>query len=164
MCRDLEGLERWMIDVRTVEGKSATAIALGGTEGASRSAEQEKQRRHKGHVQALSVELRGCIASTETEASQTTVVGGSDCEAVQRWNLSCFEAAEALRAVHGALEHGSTPALTSLINLPCGFSPCVTRADHSSSNNQQHWLRQVGGPLFFTRVAHFSWLSLAGSP
>ena len=42
------GLERWMIDVRTVDGKCATAIALGGTEGAFRSAEQEKQRRYKG--------------------------------------------------------------------------------------------------------------------
>ena len=36
------GLERWMIDVRTVDGKCATAIVLGGTEGAFRSAEQEK--------------------------------------------------------------------------------------------------------------------------
>ena len=40
----LGGLERWMIDVRTDDGKCATAIALGGTEGAFRSAEQEKQR------------------------------------------------------------------------------------------------------------------------
>ena len=54
----LGGFERWMIDVRTVDGKCATAIALGGTEGAFRSAEQEKQGRHKGHAHALSVELR----------------------------------------------------------------------------------------------------------
>ena len=44
------GLQRWMIDVRTVDGKSATAIALGGSEGAFRSGEQEKQRRYQGRA------------------------------------------------------------------------------------------------------------------
>ena len=73
----LGGLERWMIDVRTVDGQSATAIALGGTEGAFRSPEQEKQRRYKGHAQALKVEL----CQFGTESSRTTVVAGSDCDA-----------------------------------------------------------------------------------
>ena len=58
------GLERWMIDVRTDDGKCATAVALGGTESAFRLAEQEKQRRYKDHAYALSVGLRGGIAST----------------------------------------------------------------------------------------------------
>ena len=58
------GLERWTFGVRFADGKSATAIAQGGTESACRSAEQERQRGYKGHAQALSVELRGGIAST----------------------------------------------------------------------------------------------------
>ena len=54
-----------MIDVRTVDGKCVTAVALGGTEGAFRPAEQEKQLRYKGHAHALSVELRGGIATQD---------------------------------------------------------------------------------------------------
>ena len=38
----LGGLERWMIDVRNVDGKSATAIAQGGTAGAFRSGRARK--------------------------------------------------------------------------------------------------------------------------
>ena len=87
------GLERWMIDVRTVDGKSATAIALGGTEGAFRSAEQEKQRRYEGHAQALSVELRGGIASSglslleqlSWEAGIAKASNGSRTRLVQQW-------------------------------------------------------------------------------
>ena len=75
-------LERCMIDVRTVDGKCATAVALGGTEGAFRSAEQEKQRRYKGHAYALSVELRGGISSTGLSILEQ--LGGSDCEVFQR--------------------------------------------------------------------------------
>ena len=93
----LGNLERWMIDVRTVDGKSATAIALGGTEGAFRSAEQEKQRRCKCHAQVLSVELRGGIASTglslleqlSWEAAIAEPSNGSPTRLVrQSWN--CF--------------------------------------------------------------------------
>ena len=58
------GLERWTFGVRFADGKSATAIALRGTESVFRSAEQERQRGYKGHAQALIVELRGGIAST----------------------------------------------------------------------------------------------------
>ena len=78
----LGGLERWMIDLSSVDGKCATAVALGGTEGALRSAEQEKQRRYKGHAHALSVELRGRITRHRTEPSRTIVAGSSDCESV----------------------------------------------------------------------------------
>ena len=108
------GLERWMVDVRTVEGKCVAAVAVGGTEGALRSAEQEKQRRHKGHAHALSVEFRGGIASTglsplaqlSWEAAIVKPSNGSPTRLVRQWcrelELVCaFEAAEALRAVHG---------------------------------------------------------------
>ena len=110
------GLKRWMIDVRTVDGKSATAIALGGTESACRSAEQEKQRRCEGHAQALSVEPRGGIESTglslleqlSWKAAIAKPCNGSPTRLVRQWCRELelvlpFEAAEALRAVHGAL-------------------------------------------------------------
>ena len=105
------GLERWMIDVRTVDGKSATAIALGGTEGAFRSAEQEKQSRYKGHAQVPSVELRGGIASTglglleqlSWEAAIAMPSNGCGLELVL-----AFEA-EALCTVHRDPWHGLGP-------------------------------------------------------
>ena len=113
------GLERWMIDVRTVDGKSATAIALGGPEGAFRSAEQEKHRRYLGHAQAPSVELSGGIASTglsllerlSWEAAVAKPSNGSPTLLVRQWCrelelVLAFEAAEALRAVHARLLAG----------------------------------------------------------
>ena len=107
-------LERGMIDVRTVDGKCATAGALGGTDGAFKSAEQEQQRRYKGHAHALSVELRGGIASTglslleqlSWEAAIAKPSNGSPTRLVRQWCrelelVPAFEAAEVLRAVHG---------------------------------------------------------------
>ena len=109
------GLERWLIDVRTVDGKCATATALGGTEHAFRLAEQEKQRRYKGHAFALSVELRGGIASAgrslleqlSWEAAIAKPSNGSPTRLMRQWCrelelVLAFEAADALRAVHGS--------------------------------------------------------------
>ena len=87
------GLGRWMIDVRTVGRKSATAVALAGTGGAFRTAEQEMQRRYKGHAQAPSVELRGGIASTglnlleqlSWEAAIAKPSNGSPTRLVRQW-------------------------------------------------------------------------------
>ena len=126
------GFERRMIDVRTVDGKCATAIALGGTEGAFRSAEQEKQRRYKGHAHALSVELSGGIASTglsllERLSWEAAIAKPSDGSPTRRqWCrelelVLAFEAAEALRAVHGDSKLRSS----CLFSLPCAF-PCFS--------------------------------------
>ena len=94
--------------------KCATATALGGTEHAFRLAEQEKQRRYKGHAYALSVELRGGIASAgrslleqlSWEAAIAKPSNGSPTRLMRQWCrelelVLAFEAADALRAVHG---------------------------------------------------------------
>ena len=127
-------LERWMIDVRTVNGKCATAVALGGTKGAFRSAEQEKQRRYKCHAHAPSVELRGGIASTglslleqlSWEAAIAKLSNGSPAQLVRQWcreleHVLAFGTAEALRAPCTATpSRGSCQC--SVINLPRAFS------------------------------------------
>ena len=134
------GLERWMIDVRTVDGKSATASALGGTEGAFRSAEQEKQRRYKGHAQVLNVQLRGGIASTglslleqlSWQAAIAKPSNGSPTCLVRQWCRELelvlpFEAVEALRAVHGVPKLEELPLACPV--CPVCFAPslfCVT--------------------------------------
>ena len=104
---------RTLDDRRAHRRGRVTAIILGGTEGALRSAEQEKQRRYKG--QALSVELRGGIASTglrlleqvSWEAAIAKPSNGSPARMVRQWCrelelVLAFEVAGALRAVHGA--------------------------------------------------------------
>ena len=104
------GLERCLIDVRTVDGLCVSASALGGTAGDYRAAEQEKRRRYKGQAHSLAVELGGgsarsglvLLKNLSWEAATAKPANGSPTRFV---SLRCrelalvisFEAAEAHR-------------------------------------------------------------------
>ena len=110
------GVVRTLIDVRTVDGRAARAVAMGGTDDALRAANAEKERRYDGQAWPFAVESRGkiddeALALLEFLAQEVALLsadGEGPCPGtlVRKWRrgvelVMAFELGESLRAADG---------------------------------------------------------------